>query len=86
MSTRGWVTPLGWGLLSVAVARVEPERAEAQPKAWFSISFPYRKPRTGTNRTLSRGVRRDRIRRVATDREQNPGAEHRRGGAPSAER
>src|SRR5690606_38699756 len=55
--TRGWVTPLGWGLLSVAAAGVEPERPGAQSRPWFSRSFPYRKLESGTNRTSPRGAR-----------------------------
>src|SRR5690606_16707910 len=53
---------LEWGLLSVAVARVEPERAGAWLKAWFSISFPYRKLGSGTNRTSPSGSTRKRHR------------------------
>src|SRR5690606_12090869 len=60
--TRGWVTPLGWGLLSVAVAEVEPERAGAWSKPWFSITCHYRKLGTGTNRTSSRASTRKRHR------------------------
>lgn len=85
-AARGWVTPLGWGLLSVAVARVEPERAGAQSRPWFSISFPYRKLESGTNRTSPRASSRKCDRRAATAREQNRGTKHRWDEVLSAER
>src|SRR5690606_1870596 len=77
---------LEWGLLSVAVAEVEPERAGAWSKPWFSITCHYRKLGSGTNRTSSSGSPRKRDRRAATGSEQNHRAEHRWSGSPSAKR
>src|SRR5690606_40634894 len=76
---------LEWGLLSVATAEVDPERPGAWPKAWFSISFPYRKLGSGSNRTSSRVPLRKRNRCAVTGSEQNREAEHRCDEAPSEE-
>lgn len=84
-STRGWVTPLGWGLPSVAVARAEPERAGAQSRPWFSITSHYRKLESGTKRASPRGAPRKRNRRAATGSEQSRRAERRWDEALSAE-
>src|SRR5690606_28043319 len=65
------------GLLSVAATGVEPERPGAWLKAWFSISFPYRKLGSGTKRTSPSGSPRKRNRRAVTGSEQNRG-----GGTP----
>src|SRR5690606_4018903 len=68
---------LEWGLLSVAVAEVEPERAGAQSRPWFSITLHYRKLETRTNRASPSGSPRKRNRQAATDSEQSRRAEHR---------
>jgi len=79
-------TATGLELLSVVVVEVEPERAGAQPKPWFSISLDYRKLESGTKRTSPRASSGKCDRRAVTGSEQNRRAEHRCDEALSAER
>ena len=73
----------GWGLLSVAVAEVEPEQAGAQSRPWFSITSHYRKLEIRTNRASPSGAPRKRNRRTVTGSEQNREAAHRWSGTLS---